>query len=362
MPATERSAAAPTEPEPGRRTDWHALVATLEEQFRRAGRGRRILRLDRGVAGRHLAFGAWSQEPLARAVRPIAGFSLPVAGAPRLDIRVGHGRLVGLDRLSVLPRTEAGSPLTRPRLLLGDGREVLGAAWPASGMLGVLDRRTATAHLWLRDPRRVTTADAATLIRAVVTWWLGDGDYGVVHAAAVAGRRGAALLSGRGGTGKSSTAAACFAAGLSFLGDDSVLCRASTLEVYSINSCVSLFEHDLALLPGHRAPRGVGSPGRDGKVAVDLARMAPERVVARAPLGALIALTRSGGGGHEVRPAARSRLLASLVPTSVFNVPAPQEKTFAAVAALVRGLPCYELVLSGDRVAAGEAIRRFLES
>jgi hypothetical protein len=365
VPAPESSEAAATRPRSGGQAEnlagWRDLAATLDEQFHRLGRGRPLLRVDRAIAGRQLAFGAWSPEPLARAVRPIASLPAAEAGSPRLEIRVGHGDLAGLDLFASSPRAEADPPATRPRLLLGDGRDVLGAVWPASGMLGLLDVGAATAHLWLREPRRVTTADAATLVRALVTWWLGDGDFGVVHAAAVAGARGAALLSGRGGTGKSSTAAAGFAAGLSFLGDDSVLCRASSAEVHSINSCVTLFRDDLALLPGRRAPRGAGSRARDGKVAVDLAQLQPERVLPRAPLCALVALTRAERGASEVRPAARSLVLASLVPTSLFNVPAPQERTLAAVAALVRRLPAYELVLSGDPVAAGAALRRFLD-
>ena len=46
-----------------------------------------------------------------------------------------------------------------------------------------------------------------------------------VHAAAVGDARGAALLVGRGGSGKSSTAVACLAAGLGFLGDDYCILR-----------------------------------------------------------------------------------------------------------------------------------------
>jgi len=339
--------------------DWSEHFDSLLARFECHRRKSHRVKSDRDVAGRCFSFSAASDCTLAALIRPIVHLPSPGPGAPRLSVEICDGVDVELDGfLSSSDRGES-KPI-RPRLVLGDGNDILGAAWPASGMLGLLDRRSERAVVWLREPARLSFADAATLIRGLVAWWMADDHGGVVHAAAVVGKRGAALLTGRGGTGKSSSAAACFGAGLRFIGDDSVYCRADTAEVFSLNTCVSLSGQDLArYYVGLDSGIG-GTPGRDGKVIVDLAKVDRSGVVPRASLCAIVSLVRSRHGPAEVRPAARARVLASLAPSSVFNVPTPEKRTLTMVTELVRRIPTYELTLCGDRDDVAIQLRRFL--
>jgi len=341
--------------------EWSNVLDRLHARFERALSNGLEVRSDHGVAGRRLSFVGASTEALEALTRPVKHLALADPTGARLSVEIGHGADAEVDTFLRLSPCETGNEPIRPRLLLGDGTNTLGTAWPASGMLGIVDRPSQRAVVWLRDPERVGIADAATLIRALVAWSMADCDCGVVHAAAVAGARGAALLAGRGGTGKSSTAAACFQHGLRFIGDDSVLCRADTTMVFSLNTYASLFATDVGR---YYTGLGVGvaaEPGRDGKVAVDLARVDPDRTVAQSPLCAIVSLTRPETGHAELRPAARARVLASLAPSSVFNVPTPEQATLSMIAALVRRVPTYELVLGGNRDEAAMLLQRFLD-
>jgi hypothetical protein len=293
----------------------------------------------------------WLRLPL----RHLAG---PSENGPRLEICLGHGPDSDVDALWNAAPEERRRSIVRPRLALGDGRDVVGGLWPDVGMLGLLHRRRRRALLWIRDVARVPPADAATLFRAVVAWWLAGSEYVVAHAAAVAGSRGAALLVGRGGSGKSSTAAACFEAGLPFLGDDSVLCRASTAEVFSLSGCASLLEVDVARYHPALAGAAARAAGDGEKAFIDLASIGPDRVATHGPLRALLRLTIDQRGDGGLERVARSRALTALAPSSLFNIPGIDRQALSSMAALARRLPAYELRLSGDR---GQAARLLLE-
>ena len=313
------------------------------------------------VASRRLRFVACSADALQKLGSTMGHLRCGETDGEVLEVYVGHDNDAEIEQLWRNHCELDGRAATRPRLVLGDGCNVLGAVWPAAGMMGLIERGSGRALVWLRDVNQVRVAEAATLVRALVSWWLLDEDYTVVHAGAVAGARGAALLVGAGGTGKSSTSVACFETGLNFLADDSVLCRVGSGEVFSLSACASIYGRDLA---GHHASLHDSPPlevGRDGKVVLDLARVAPQRVIARAPICALVRLTRNNESATRIDPVARPRIMAALAPSSVFNIPSPEHETFSRVCALVRSLPTYELHLSGNRAEAARLMANLLQ-
>ena len=51
-------------------------------------------------------------------------------------------------------------------------------------------------------------------------WWLRERQFLIIHAAAVGNENGAALIVGQSGSGKTTTALSCLAAGMDYFGDD----------------------------------------------------------------------------------------------------------------------------------------------
>ena len=341
---------------------WIRHVDALDARFRDLRSRPEPIGRIYSIGERSLRLLAWSEDVLERLGSTMRHLRSGDTHDRVLEVCVGHGDHPEMGRMWAAGCKPDEPAATRPRVILGDRRNVLGAVWPVAGMLGLIDRAAGRAFLWLRDVQRVRATEAATLVRALVSWWFLDEDSSVLHAGAVAGARGAALLVGPGGAGKSSTSVACLEAGLDFLGDDSVLCRIGTAEAFSLSACASILAHDLAdhHVSLHGAPRSETGP--DGKVVLDLVAVAPERVMTQAPICALVRLTHCDTPTGRIVPVARSRVMTALAPSSVFNVPTPGRETFSRVSGLVRRLPTYELHLSGNRVEAARLLAGLLQT
>ncbi len=93
----------------------------------------------------------------------------------------------------------------------------------AGGGLSAVDFDGSVATHCVADAAGVPVWDRGSPLRLILNWWLQRSGLHMVHAAAVGTPRGVALLGGKGGSGKSTTALACLRAGLEYLGDDYVL-------------------------------------------------------------------------------------------------------------------------------------------
>lgn len=215
-----------------------------------------------------------------------------------------------------------------------------------------LDRRRGVAVHAVADARRVPPWERACPLRAILTWWTLPMGRLLVHGAAVGGPEGSLLLAGPGGAGKSTTALACLGAGWGYLGDDYVLVAAGphgAPEVWSVYGSAKLAPDHLARFPELLSPetpgaldppdaKRVGWPGRED----------PTRLVAHAPLRAVV-LPRVTDADHPtLTPAPASRSLLALAPPTMFQTAGDRRAIFAATRELVTRLPAHRLDLGGD--------------
>ena len=96
-----------------------------------------------------------------------------------------------------------------------------------SGALSVFDAPQQTAIYWVADAARLPYYERGSPLRVILQWWLGRRGRQLVHAGAVGTETGGALLVGKGGSGKSTTAAACLGSALRYAGDDYCAVRVS---------------------------------------------------------------------------------------------------------------------------------------
>jgi hypothetical protein len=220
------------------------------------------------------------------------------------------------------------------------------------GLFSLLDVEAGVAAVWARDPALIDRHEAAAPLKSILGAAWAAGGLHMVHAAAVGDERGGVLLGGRGGSGKSTTAVLCLAAGMAYAGDDYVLCDTGAGWAHSVYATAKLAPASLAWVPGLAAAFAAGAPG-EKSIAYLGGR--PE-VRAGLPLRALMVPSVKGGGRTRLLPIPAAAAVRRLAPSSVLQTPGGGEGMLAGLASLARRLPCYALELGADRAAVPSVV------
>ncbi|MBI5948602.1 MAG: hypothetical protein HY875_10745 [Chloroflexi bacterium] len=226
--------------------------------------------------------------------------------------------------------------------------------------LSIVDSEGATGGYWIPDA--VTFADGRDLkffgwagpLRAVFNWWLGAHGRQFVHAAAVGRAGGGVLLVGPGGSGKSTSSVACLEAGMDFVGED--YCALDAEGPPYVHSLYSSAKVDAAQLAAGTAPVTLDfDPARiEFNKAVYLLhpRYAPQ-LAKGMPLRALVAPRVTGAAAPSLHRVSPAEVFAALAPSSILQMPGPNNGALGTLARLARELPCYRMELGGARLVPG---------
>ncbi len=208
-------------------------------------------------------------------------------------------------------------------------------------------------HWSSAGPGRYPILARASPFHFVLCWWAESCGAQVIHSGAVGeGGRGI-LLAGRGGSGKSSTALACLAAGLNYGGDDAMWCEdhprspGSTM-AWPLYSTARVFPHDLDRLPELRESL---SPERYGDKRVLF--LAARHAASIQPLEIqALYLPRIDPGAAEtvILPAPKASAFRAVAPATLDFHPHAGQRTMSAILRLTNKLPGFHLVLGNDRV------------
>lgn len=231
-----------------------------------------------------------------------------------------------------------------------------------SGVLSMLHTERKTAVVWLHDAATVPYYEQAAPLRTLFHWWCAKQGQQLVHGAAVGFEYGAVLLTGKGGSGKSTTAIASLLAGLGYLGDDYVLCDLSThgATVYSLFNSAKIDTHALTLFPQLVAQVANKDRATEEKSVVYVNNFYPERLLRSAPLRAILIPQVTANINSYIQPIQAKAAFLALAPTTVFQLPGAREASVAFLRRLVMHLPCYQLQLGRDIAQIPQLIQTLL--
>jgi hypothetical protein len=311
------------------------------------------------IAGRNLTLG-FAGPALEAGLMPALAHLEGPAASP--DLRVCVWDSASTD-------TPMPAPPWRPEDQLAQGEirgyntERFRAAFdPDSVRLALCDLERRTAIFWIRDWRRLPPWESGAPLRAILHWWLGDERQGFVHGAGVGTAAGGALIVGKGGSGKSTTALACLDAGLAYAGDD--YCLVSTTGapyVHGVYSSAKLNPDSMLRFPRLRGTLRAPVNADGGKSLLFLHPSCGDQLVSGFPLRAVLVPRITGRATTTVSVLPASRALFHLAPSSLFQLPGRTPAAFAAIAAVVRSVPCYTLELGTDLAGVASAIAAVLE-
>jgi hypothetical protein len=315
---------------------------------------------------------AWKRTPTHDSWLSLAeqAVRLRIAGAA-LDerLRPALGHLAGREcqpslTIECWDQKETGvapPPPPVPRdspLLRGGARELAGRdvrmtydSWMR--MLSVYDRRRARAFVTVAEAAQIPAWVDRAPFRTILTWWAGDRGLAYLHASAVSGDRDAVVIAGASGSGKSTTAMACFADGLGFIADDACVVRLDPEPtVFTMYSKAKLERDAFDRLPA-LAELADGATG--AAVVID----ARDGVVPSAPLRAVMLPTltdRRRSQLVQVSPTEARRLL---VQTTLVEGGAGGA-ALGPITALAGRVPCYRLELGSDLETVVDSVRTVL--
>lgn len=278
----------------------------------------------------------------------------------RLPSAPGHAPLT-IDLWDVAATGVAPSPMTErhadgQRWDLPDG--VFAASADASlvshelrDSVVWLDRRDQHVVGWYADANRLSLHQRGKPLLVVLGLWAKDRGLDAIHAALVARDGRGALVPSKSGSGKSTVALACLAAGFEYIADDWIGIERSAAGAFRGHG----FYSSTSLEPGHaeRFPHLVGAalspvPTGEQKSLVLLAPLYSDQLAGSADIRALI-LPRvvPGGGGRWGRASKKDALLRAV--TSVFEMrPRLGGDGVERLTQLVHAVPAYWLEIGAS--------------
>lgn len=223
---------------------------------------------------------------------------------------------------------------------------------PDTATLSLVDHDRHIAFYWKRDASPVPYYEQCAPFRSLLHGYIRENGGQFVHAAAVGTEKGGVLLAGKGGSGKSTSALACLSSALSYAGDDYCIVAEDGVGGFNVHSlyCTAkvVAMTDLDRFPG--LSRHVTNPRREPgeKVAVSLYKDWAGKLMEAFPLRAVLVPRITGALGTSMVACSASEALMAIAPSTMSQLPFSGREDLRFLGAMVRSLPCYELLLGRD--------------
>jgi len=233
------------------------------------------------------------------------------------------------------------------------------------GIISTLDSQTNRAVYWVEDAESVPYYEKGYPLSVLLNWWLGLKGRYFVHAASIGVGENGVLLTGKGGSGKSTTTLACVMSGLEVAGDDYAAVDPGEDRAYSLYNTIKLKTlGDVERFPGlaHRVCNldRVDESEQGEKAMVFLHQHFPASLTGTMKLKGILVpriVDRAESNIARVSPAVAFRALA---PSTVFQLPGNAHDAYRQLAQMVRRIPAYEITLGRNTEQVVTAIRDFV--
>jgi len=321
----------------------------------RAGYGRAA---ERGEEICHdLVIGPWRLRVM------FASGRLACALTPPLTRLLADPASAALATIRVWDTASTGAqPPPIPVEVEGDARDDRFRVEYRTGSISLFDCSARTGYIWFADPAQIDWYERAEPLRPAIHWALTTDRRYLAHASGVGDDRGAVVLTGKGGAGKTTTTLASIDAGLSFIGDNYVLLSLEGRQpvVHGIYGNAKVWPQTLQQLPGLKPYVKSWDVGPDEKLVLEIARHRPESLATGLPVRAVVVPEVVGGGDARITPCSPAQAMLALAPTTVLQLPLTGFG-LDGMAELLRRVPTYRLELGRDVMGGPRLLSTLLD-
>lgn len=232
--------------------------------------------------------------------------------------------------------------------------------WGANA-LSLLDLERNLGIYWVNNPNLLPYWETSSPLRSILQVWLSQKNIQLVHGGAVGLREGGVLLTGKGGSGKSTTALSCLNSDLFYLSDDYTLITTNPIPTaYSVYSTGKKKPDDVDRLPFLKPIISNSDRLGEEKALYFLDEHFPEKIINTFPLKAVLIPRITGGNNTNLEKTSSIMGLSSLIPSTIKQLPYTGEKACKIITEVVNKLPCYYLNLGTDIKQISSVIFKFL--
>ena len=281
-------------------------------------------------------------------------------GIPVLRIDLWDEADTGVAR----PRDMAGDP-SAVTAQIGSGVATIGAGgrligYERSTSITWLDRAAGRMVGWRASGEGLSVEECSKPIPLVLRIWYYDQDIDVIHAGLVAKGGYGALIGGRTGAGKSTTALSCLGGGFDYLGDDEIGLERCADGSYIGHSLYNSLRPPCASLGERSARFDSTRPLETEKPLLFVSELDPQRVRRSVPVRALVLPRIAATPESRLHPLSRGEALLRLGATALFTPLGLGTRAFDRLTHFVASVPRCSLELGRDAASIHRCVEQVL--
>jgi hypothetical protein len=294
-----------------------------------------------GLVARFEIAGRASDERLTRA---FGHLQLPVQ--QHVDLTICAWDSVGTGTKMVPPPWTESDYGSRGEIRLYNNERFRTAFDQGTSALSMIDHERGLALFWTRDAQELPSYESGAPFRTILNWWAERNDLVLVHCGAIGTERGAAILAGPGGSGKSTTALLCAQAGWNYLADDYCLLQvAEPSRVFSLYNSAKLGHDQLSQF---KTLAGKSAAMDGDKHLFFLNDIWQKRLTRSLPSRLLLLPRVSGDRDTLIEPASAGEALRAVAPSTIFQLSGAGQTSFQRLSSFVERIPVRHLNLGRD--------------
>ncbi len=231
--------------------------------------------------------------------------------------------------------------------------------------LVVSDRERKLCVYWTQDAAELPYYEIGAPLRMPLQWQYNSPTRQMIHSGAVGtAELGGVLLSGRGGSGKSTTALTCLDSDLFYASDDYVIVDFEPeLTNYSVfqTAKVKTFK-DLERFPQLKSwiINADTIVEKDEKPMMFVGEHKPEKLIEKLPIKAIVFPRFVAGEDYHIEKISQSSAFKAIITSTITQTPFADKDSLQMVTNLVRSVPSYLLVFGENTSKLPEIIKGIL--
>jgi hypothetical protein len=229
--------------------------------------------------------------------------------------------------------------------------------------LAVADWRSNRAYVWVPSIEAIVRHDQAAPFRWIIDGLAQRRGLTAMHASVIGEHGIGLLIVGEGGRGKSTLALAGIAAGMEYLADDYCLvCAQPPYPAYRLFNTAKVRVESKVVTSGMVDLEHAIEPGHGGKRIFNLARYAPQALVERLEIRALLLPEFTDNALPTIDRVSSGEAFRRAAPSTVAQCAGSEAQAAADVGRLARALPAYRIRMPPEPALSIDPIRQLIRA